>query len=90
MKHAVGSGPTPAAPARYAARLAEWPSAVAFAAKTTASGLIALLSGQSSLCCADGNERPSNRRLCDTLAHHLRPLRLAVSKAPWRSDGGTE
>src|SRR5215831_15179798 len=37
------NGSTPAAPAPHAARLAECPSAVAFAAKTTASGLIALL-----------------------------------------------
>ena len=43
MKHSAGSGPTPVAPRPHAARLAECPSAVAFAAKTTASGLIALL-----------------------------------------------
>jgi len=43
MKHAAGNGSTPAALARHAAWLAEYPSAVAFAAKTTASGLIALL-----------------------------------------------
>src|SRR6516165_12545902 len=43
MKHSAGSGPTPVAPRPHAARLAECPSAVAFAAQTTASGLIALL-----------------------------------------------
>jgi len=44
MKHAAGNESTLAAPLPHAARLAECPSAVAFAAKTTASGLIALLS----------------------------------------------
>src|SRR5262245_16295549 len=43
MKHAGGNRSYPAAPAPHAARLGECPSAVAFAAKTTASGLIALL-----------------------------------------------
>src|SRR5215831_1562971 len=43
MKHAAGNGSTPAALARHAAWLAEYPSAMIFAAKTTASALIALL-----------------------------------------------
>ena len=43
MKRVADNGSTPAVPAPHAARLAECPSAVAFAAKTTASGLIALL-----------------------------------------------
>src|SRR5215471_9088454 len=43
MKRVADNGSTPAVPAPHAARLAEYPSAVAFAAKTTASGLIALL-----------------------------------------------
>src|SRR6516225_12133211 len=43
MKHAAGNESTLAAPLPHAARLAECPSAVAFAAKTTASALIALL-----------------------------------------------